>query len=92
MIKSLFIDPSSWHNIVGVPGTAKNILHFYFILEMYIMSPVPVFTHDKHGPHRCSHDNEDVSVRLMELFIIVELLPQLPKDLWAREWNVGHFL
>lgn len=54
--------------------------------------PVPVFAYYNHRPHRCSHDDEDVSVWLMELFIVVELLPQLPKDLGAWEGNVCHFL
>lgn len=64
----------------------------FFFPSKYAAIPVPVFTCYEHRPHRCSHDDEDVSVRLMELFIVVELLPQLPKDLGAREGNVGHFL
>ncbi|TNN73118.1 hypothetical protein EYF80_016604 [Liparis tanakae] len=34
--------------------------------------------------HRCSHDDEDVS-GLIELFIFMQLLPQLPKHLRPRE-------
>lgn len=63
-----------------------------FFPYKYAALLVPVFTRYKHKPHRCSHDDEDVSIRLMELFIVVELLPQLPKDLGAREGNVSHFL
>lgn len=43
--------------------------------------------------HRRSQDEEDVNVGLMELLIVVQLLPQLPEHLRAREGDGGaHFL
>lgn len=52
--------------------------YWYFSLFMYA--------------HRCSHDDEDVSVGLMELHIIIELFSQLPKHFRARKGDVTHFL
>lgn len=42
--------------------------------------------------YRCSHDDENMNIWLMELFVFMELFPQLPKHLRARQRDVGHFL